>query len=452
MAREINKGITNLRNQGSRIVTGGGDEAPRVSLMHAAGVLPQPADKNKKIITVINSVTNHIPGHAHLEEIGQRVVAVLKDMGYTVWYANVGGCICDGVAMGHFGMKYSLASRELIADQVETILGAHPCDGWIGIANCDKIVPGMLMAMVRVNIPAVYLSGGPMLAGEGNTDLISVFEGLGKLNKKEISSAAVDELAFRACPTCGSCAGMFTANSMNCLSEVSGLALPGNGTITAMVKKGSGYEINPERLSLAQTAAKTAAKAVEENIRPLDFFTSASIDNAFRLDVAMGGSTNTVLHTLAIANEAGIDYDLQQITAIAADTPNICKVAPSRQEIHVENLHAVGGINAILKELAANNKIDTASKTVTGKTIGEIISGAPAPDGDIVRSCSAPFSSSGGLAVMYGNLAPGGAVLKTAGVEESMRTFSGPAVCFDSQDEVLAGLRSGKVKDGDVVV
>jgi dihydroxy-acid dehydratase len=452
MSRKINYGIENVRKSGSKIVTGGFDHAPRMSLMHAAGVVKRKKDARKPVITVINSVTNQIPGHAHLEKIGQTVVKQLKKLGYNVWYANVGGCVCDGVAMGHFGMKYSLASRELIADQIETIIGAHPSDGWIGIANCDKIVPGMMMAMVRLNIPSVYLSGGPMLAGKDKTDLITIFEGLGRLATGEATEDEIDELAFKACETCGSCSGMYTANSMNCLAEAIGFSIPGNGTITAMKRTLGGFKINPKRLEISRKAAKALDYVIQNNIKPLDIFTKNAVDNAFRLDVAMGGSTNTVLHALAIANEAGIKYDLKRITKIAKTTPNICKVAPSRPDVHVEDVHEVGGISAILKALASEGLINLDEKSITGKTIGENIGNAPLPDGDVIRTFEHAFSQTGGLAILWGNLAPKGCVLKTAGVDDDMRVFEGPAVIFKSQEEALEGIGKGKVKDGQVVV
>jgi len=453
MSRIINKGISDIQKFGSKLVTQGRDRAPRLSLMHGAGVLDKPKDANRKIVTVINSVSTQIPGHAHLEVIGQTVVGALKKMGYTVWYANVGGCVDDGVAMGHFGMKYSLASRELIADQVETIIGAHPCDGWIGIANCDKIVPGMLMAMVRVNIPAVYLSGGPMLAGKNNTDLISVFEALGKYEKGVIKEKELETLAFSACETCGSCAGMFTANSMNCLAEAAGLAVPGNGTVSAMVRNKNGsFDVNPRRTALSVAAAHALKQCIDTGTRPLDIFTKKTVDNAFRLDVAMGGSTNTVLHTLAIAAEAGIKYDLRQITKIASSTPTICKVAPSRSEVHMEHLHRAGGISSIIQELIRAKKFNGNEKSITGKTIAQNTAKALKADGDIIRSFSKPFSKTGGLAILWGNLAPRGCVLKTAGVSDEMRIFRGKAVIFNSQEAALSGIRAGKVKNGDVVV
>ena len=304
----MNPGIENIRKRGSRIVAEGAHMLPAASLMIAEGVISSLDDLKKPFVTVINSFTNQIPGHAHLDKIGAIVRDELKALGYNVWYVNVGGAVCDGIAMGHFGMKYSLASRELIADQIETIIGAHPCDAWIGIANCDKIVPAMYNAMVRINIPAVYLSGGPMLAGPGNTDLITVFEAVGKHSVGKMTDAELRSLAETACPGCGSCAGMFTANSMNCLGEVLGVALPGNGTIPAERWADNTYrktEPNPARLELTKKAAHALKRCLDKNIRPLDIITEQALVNAFILDVGMGGSTNTILHTLALAHEAG---------------------------------------------------------------------------------------------------------------------------------------------------
>ena len=358
--------------------------------------------------------------------------------------------------MGHFGMKYSLASRELIADQIETIVGAHPCDAWIGIGNCDKIVPAMLNAMVRINIPSVYVSGGPMLTGRENSDLISVFEGVGKHSAGKMSLDELAGLAEKACPSCGSCSGMFTANSMNCLAEVIGLALPGNGTIPAarwVTGDQRATELNPERLELVRKAAHVLKDCLEKNRRPLDVVTEQALDNAFILDMAMGGSTNTVLHGLALAHSAGIRYDLDRLNRLSARTPNICKVSPSRPDVHIEDVHRAGGIGAIVKEIAADagTGIDLDAPTLWG-TLRGLTDGKPAPDGNVIRQVSNPFSKDGGLAVLFGNLAPKGAVVKVAGVLPEMMTFDGPARIYESQEDALRGILAGQVKDGDVVV
>ena len=456
MKKAVNPGIAAIQKHGSRVVGEGMHMLPAAGLMVAAGVLGKVADRQKKFVTVINSYTTHIPGHVHLNVLGEKLVAALKAKGYNVWYANVGAAICDGIAMGHFGMKYSLPSRELITDQIESIIGAHPCDGWIGIGNCDKIVPGMLNAMVRLNIPSVYVSGGPMLAGQKNTDLITIFEGVGKEAAGKMPGAQLEDLANVACRTCGSCAGMFTANSMNCLAEAIGLAQPGNGTIPAaawMDPKAMTWQINPERIKLVEQAADTLEQALLNNIRPLDIVTKQAIDNAFILDLAMGGSTNTILHTLALACEAGIAYPIKRLNLLAKLTPTVCKVSPSRPEIHMEDVHRKGGIAAILKSVARDGRapLDLDSKTCVG-SLRAMVEKAPDPDGDVIRTGEKAFSQEGGLAILYGNIAPEGAVVKTAGVDKDMMQFTGRAKCYDSQESSLEAILKGKVVDGDVVV
>ena len=452
----MNPGIENIRKRGSRIIAEGAHMLPAASLMIAEGVISSLDDLKKPFVTVVNSYSNQIPGHAHLDKIGAIVRDELKALGFNVWYVNVGAAVCDGIAMGHFGMKYSLASRELIADQIETIIGAHPCDAWIGIANCDKIVPAMYNSMVRINIPAVYLSGGPMLAGPGNTDLITVFEAVGKHSVGKMNDAELKALAETACPGCGSCAGMFTANSMNCLGEVLGLALPGNGTIPAE-RWTDDYcrktEPNPERLALTRKAAHALKRCLDQNVRPLDIITEQAIINSFILDVAMGGSTNTILHTLALAHSAGIPFNLNRLNEISANTPHICKISPSRPEVHVEHVHRHGGIPAILKEVNRHGVrgLNLEVPTVAGK-LSEAVACAPDPDGDVIRPVSKAFSQSGGLAILFGNLAPKGAVVKVAGVDADMMEYEGTARIFESQEEALEGILHGKVKDGDVVV
>jgi dihydroxy-acid dehydratase len=452
----MNPGIEEIRKRGSRIVTEGRHMVPAASLMKAEGVIKKLSDRSKPFVTIINSYTNQIPGHAHLDKIGAVLEAELESLGFNVWYANIGAAVCDGIAMGHFGMKYSLPSRELITDQIETIIGAHPCDGWIGIGNCDKIVPAMLNAMVRMDIPAVYVSGGPMLAGRGGTDLITVFEGVGKASAGKVSDDELEEMADSACPTCGSCSGMFTANSMNCLAEVIGLALPGNGTTPAArwVDMALGtWEINPDRLALVRDSAHALKRAVEQHVCPLDIVNQRSIDNALVLDVAMGGSTNTVLHTLALAHSAGVTYDLNRINRVSDATPNICKVSPSRPDVHIEDLHRVGGVGAILKEIARYGKapFHADSPTVAGN-LADYVAAAPAPDGNVVRQFENAFSATGGLAVLFGNLAPNGAVVKIAGVAQEMLEYEGGAIIFESQEDALRGILAGEVKDGDVAV
>jgi dihydroxy-acid dehydratase len=452
----MNQGIENIRKRGSRILTEGVHMLPAASLMMAEGAIRSLGDLKKPFVTIVNSYTTQIPGHAHLDRLGAVLFEELKSLDFNVWYTNIGAAICDGIAMGHFGMKYSLPSRELITDQIESIIGAHPCDAWIGIGNCDKIVPAMYNAMARINIPSVYVSGGPMLSGRGNSDLISVFEGVGRHSAGKMSEGELQRLAERACPGCGSCAGMFTANSMNCLGEVLGLALPGNGTITAesWADREKGVtELNPERLGLVRRAAHALKRCLEDNVRPLDIITRRALDNAFVLDMAMGGSTNTVLHALALAHSAGIEYDLNRLNELSDVTPNICKVSPSRPDVHVEDVHRTGGIGAILKEIAANasTPLDLDVPTVIG-TLRQYVEAAPQADGDVIRQSANAFSQTGGLAVLFGNLAPRGSVVKTAGVDAAMTEYEGAARVYESQEDALSGILGGEVKDGDVVV
>jgi dihydroxy-acid dehydratase len=428
----------------SDTVKKGFERAPHRSLLKACGLNDD--DIKKPFIAIANSYIDIVPGHVHLDKVGQMVKESVREAGGTPFIFNTIG-ICDGVAMGHTGMKYSLASREVIADAVECMLRAHCFDGLVCIPNCDKIIPGMMMAAVRVNIPTIFVSGGPMLAGKlssGKTvDLISVFEGVAAYNNGKISEEELKELEDNGCPGCGSCSGMFTANSMNCLSEAIGLALPGNGTIPA---------VDPRRERLYKKAGKQIMSLVEKDIKPRDIVTVESLDNALALDVAMGGSTNTVLHTLAVAHEAEVKYGLDQINDIAQRCPNICKVSPS-SSYHVEDVDTAGGISAILKEISKiDGLLHTDCLTVTGKTIGENIADAEIKDPKCIRSLDKAYSQKGGLAILRGNLAPDGGVVKSAGVTANMLTHSGPAVIFDSQEEACEGILAGKVKAGDVVV
>ncbi len=454
--KAINEGIENVRKKGSRVFSEGAHMLPGVSLMLAEGVIESLKDLKKPFVTIINSYTTQIPGHAHLDKLGAIIKEELEKSGVNVWYTNIGGAVGDGIAMGHFGMKYSLPSRELITDQIETIIGAHPPDAWIGLGNCDKIVPAMYNAMVRINIPAIYVSGGPMLSGEDNTDLISVFEAVGRYSSGKMNKKDLEKLAESACPGYGSCAGMFTANSMNCLGEILGFALPGNGSIPATVRikgKKRQFKINPERMNLIREAAKRVVYLMKNNIRPMDILSRKSIDNAFILDLAMGGSTNTVLHLLALAHEAGIGYNLNYLNRLAKTTPNVVKVSPSRPEVHMEDINRVGGMGAILKAVydSGKSKLDLEAKTVYGK-LGDYVLKSPAPDGEIIRSVENAFSPEGGLAVLFGNIAKNGSVVKTSGVEEDMLKFEGKALVYNSQEEALDAILKNKVKDGDVVV
>ena len=431
----------------SDLVKKGFEKAPHRSLLKATGVIKSEDDFNKPFIGICNSYTDLVPGHVHLQEFGKAVKDAVRKTGGVPFEFNTIG-VDDGIAMGHIGMRYSLASRELIADCVETVVEAHRLDGMVCITNCDKIVPGMLMAAVRVNIPTIFVSGGPMEAGhmpDGNkVDLISVFEGVGRRQRGEIDDKQLKLLEDHGCPTCGSCSGMFTANSMNCLMEALGIAMPGNGTLLAT---------SPDRIKLAIEAARQIVRLVKEDVKPLDILTARAFRNAFALDMAMGGSTNTVLHALAVANEAGLNFDLKELNEISAKVPYLCKVSPATTKVHMEDVHRAGGISAILKELSKKPEIlDLSAPTVTGKTIGENIADAEITDTEVIRTIDNPYSKSGGLAVLFGNLAPMGSVVKTGAVEEKMLKHTGPARIFNSQDEALAGIGAQKIKPGDVVV
>ncbi|MDR2390325.1 MAG: dihydroxy-acid dehydratase [Planctomycetota bacterium] len=453
---EVNPGVDDLRRRGGAIVTAQKHMISAWGLMRAAGIIESFGKRGKPLATIVNSFSTHAPGHVHLRILEEEIRKELHRLGFNVWTANVGAVVCDGVAMGHFGMKYSLASRELITDQVETILAAHPCDAWVGIGNCDKIVPGMFNAMARMNLPAVYVGGGPMLAGREDTDLISIFEAVGKNAVGGMSDRELERMAAIACPGCGSCAGLFTANSMNCLGEALGIAPPGNGTVTAEIwtdAKKTRRKINPARLKIAREAARLLKNCLDRDFRPLDAITRKAIDNAFVCDMAMGGSSNTVLHTLALAAAADVNYDIRRIGLVSRRTPCICKLSPSRPEIHMEDFDRVGGVAALLREIHENGGADLSldAPTVWG-TLGDMVHKAKKSDGDVIRSAAAPFSKGGGLAILFGNLAPDGAVVKTVGVAEDMRKFSGPARIFESEEAARDGILSGRVKDGDVVV
>lgn len=428
----------------SDIVKKGFERAPHRSLLRATGL--DSAAIDKPFIAICNSYTDVIPGHVHLRKVGDIVKKEIIKAGGTPFEFNCIG-VCDGIAMGHTGMKYSLPSRELIADCVETMANAHAFDAMICIANCDKIVPGMIMGALRVNIPTIFASGGPMLAGKMKdgkaVDLISVFEGVGALKAGKINEEQLEEIACAACPGPGSCSGMFTANSMNCLCEAIGLALPGNGTIPA---------VDPRRRKLWRKAAHRIVEMVKENLLPRDIVTQGAIDNAFILDMAMGGSTNTILHTLAIAHEASVTYDLERINDLSKRTPNICKVSPS-SSYHIEDVDKAGGISAILKEISrVKGLLNIKTITVTGKSLGRNIVRAQSHDKVCIRPLENAYSPEGGLFVLRGNIATDGAVVKAAGVDPKMLKHTGPAIIFESQEDACEGILAGKVQPGHVVI
>ncbi|MGQ9590139.1 MAG: dihydroxy-acid dehydratase [Planctomycetota bacterium] len=480
----------------------GFQRAPHRALLKACGVTDE--DMGKPFIGVANSYADIVPGHVHLREVADIVKRAIREAGGVPFEFNT-IAVDDGIAMGHSGMKYSLPSRELIADSVETMVRAHVFDGLVCIPNCDKIIPGMLMAAVRLDIPTIFCSGGPMLAGKSaktgaTIDLIDVFYGVAKFSKGEIGEAELKDLEDRGCPTCGSCSGMFTANSMNCLTEALGLALPGNGTIPA----GEKGDLNPVRIEFWRRSGAQILELVRRGLTARAIVTRGAIDNAFVLDMAMGGSTNTILHTLAIAHEAGIDYDLRRVNELSARTPNVCRLAPSLPKYHLEDIDNAGGVTAILWEILEGKPglLDEDRLTVSGEPLGKTVRdhcvrdprasaasrvypnaariwsryargpvslgalAAEDPAGfrvstaalaefdpaDCIRPVARAYSQTGGLAILFGTLAPEGAVVKTAGVSEAMLVHEGPAVVFESEEECASGILAGKVRPGDVVV
>jgi len=422
----------------------GYERAPHRALLKATGVRDE--DFDKPFIAIVNSYIDIIPGHVHLHEFGQRIKQGVRAAGGIPFEFNTIG-VDDGIAMGHAGMKYSLPSRELIADSVETMLEAHQFDGMVCIPNCDKIVPGMMMAALRVDIPSIFVSGGPMAAGvtpQGEVvDLISVFEGVGAYRSGTINADQLKLLEDYGCPSCGSCSGMFTANSMNCLMEVLGLALPFNGSALAL---------SEERETLAKSAANQILSLIAADLTPRKIVTQAALDDAFALDMAMGGSTNTVLHTLALAHEAGLDYSLERINQVAKQVPYLCKVSPTGKW-HMEDVHRAGGVPAILNEIAASGyKLNWDRLTVSGETLQESIAGIHVSDREVIRPHTNPHSTTGGLAVIFGNLAPDGAVIKIGGVAPGMHQHRGPARIYESQEDAMAGILGNQVTAGDVIV
>ncbi|TFG47062.1 MAG: dihydroxy-acid dehydratase [Dehalococcoidia bacterium] len=422
----------------------GSERAPHRALLRSLGL--SSSDFKKPFIGIVNSFTDIVPGHQHLRHIAEAAKKGVYQAGGVPFEFNT-IAVCDGLAMNHTGMKYSLASRELIADTVEVMAQAHAFDGLVFIPNCDKVIPGMLMAAVRLNIPAVFVSGGPMLAGNltengkvRKIDLSSVFEAVGGFVKGNVSESQLEEIEIAACPGCGSCSGLFTANTMNCLTEVMGMGLPGNGTIPA---------VDSRRQALAQQAGETVIRLIEENLRPRDIITSEAIDNAFVVDVALGGSSNSVLHLTAIAHEAGIEYPLSRINEISEKTPCLCRLRPTGEH-HIEDLDMAGGIPAVMRELSALLKLDALS--VYGGMIGDVIKVAPEADRIVIRPVGNAHSATGGIAILFGNLAPEGAVVKRSAVAPEMMVHSGPARIFNSEEDATEGIKSGKVKSGDVVI
>ncbi|MEY9093881.1 dihydroxy-acid dehydratase [Paenibacillus sp. RC84] len=436
-----------MAKQGMRsdMIKKGFDRAPHRSLLRAAGVKEE--DFGKPFIAVCNSYIDIVPGHVHLQEFGKIVKEAIREAGGVPFEFNTIG-VDDGIAMGHIGMRYSLPSREIIADSLETVVSAHWFDGMVCIPNCDKITPGMMMGALRVNIPTVFVSGGPMKAGKDSNgrsiSLTSVFEGVGAYQVGKIDDKALLELEQYGCPTCGSCSGMFTANSMNCLCEALGLAMPGNGTILA---------VSPERREFVKQSATQLMELIKLDLKPRDIVTKEAIDNAFALDMAMGGSTNTVLHTLALAHEAGFEYPIERINEVANRVPHLSKVAPA-SDWHIEDIHEAGGVSAVINELLKKpGAIHGDCITVTGKTLAENVAGAEILNKDVIHTLDNPHSERGGLAVLFGNLAPNGSIIKVGAVDPSVGgRHVGPAICFDSQDDALYGIANGKVKEGHVVV
>jgi len=428
----------------SDLVKKGIERAPHRSLLRAVGCSSD--DWDKPFIGVINSFSEIVPGHIHLQKIATAVKEGILSRGGVPFEVNT-IAVCDGIAMNHPGMRYSLPSRELIADSVEILAQAHAFDGLVFIPNCDKVVPGMLMAAIRLNLPSVFVSGGPMLAGEfgqGSTarsvDLITVFQAVGEVARGKMTEAELQELEMVACPGCGSCAGMFTANTMNCLSEALGMALPGNGTIPAVEER---------RVQLAHKAGRQVMETLAEDIRPKDVITKDSLYNAFAVDMALGGSTNSVLHLSAIAHEAGIDFPLSLINEISDSVPNICKLSPA-SDYHIQDLDLAGGIPAIMHELSGLLKLE--ANTVLGKSLGSIAKEAKVKNREIIRPLSQPHAPTGGISILFGNLAPDGSVVKSAAVASEMLVHRGPARVFNNEEEATAAIMKGEFKSGEVIV
>ncbi|MDR0921862.1 MAG: dihydroxy-acid dehydratase [Lactobacillales bacterium] len=423
----------------------GVDQAPARSLLYATGQVKNAKDMQKPFIAVCNSYTDIVPGHVHLKELAEVAKEAIREAGGIPFEFNTIG-VDDGIAMGHIGMRYSLPSRELIADSAETMINAHWFDGVFYMPNCDKITPGMLLASVRTNVPAIFCSGGPMKAGVDmsghQATLSTLFEAVGANKEGQMSDEELRFIEQNACPTCGSCAGMFTANSMNCLMEILGMALPGNGTTLA---------VSEERKALVRESAFKLMDLVKNQVKPKDILTKEAIDDAFALDMAMGGSTNTVLHTLAIANEAGIRYNLADINDIAERVPYLSKIAPS-SIYSMHDVHEAGGVSAIIKQLVDCGAIHPDRPTVSGKTIRENVAQAEIKNEEVIHPIENAYSKVGGLSILYGNIAPEGAVIKVGGVDPSVKVFKGKAICFSSHDEAVEAIDNHTVQKGHVVV
>jgi len=425
----------------SNTIKDGAVRAPHRSLLYALGL--SEAEMKRPFVGIVNSYNDFIPGHKHLREIAECVKAGVRYGGGVPFeFSTIG--VCDGIAMNHQGMKYSLSSRELIADSIEIMIKAHPVDALVFIPNCDKIVPAMFMAAARLNLPCIFVSGGPMLAGKYNgkrIGLSDMFEAVGAHSQGNISDEELTCMEKAACPSCGSCSGMYTANSMNCLSEALGMALPGNGTIPAVFA---------DRRRLATMAGEQVMKLYEQDVKALDILTFDAFENAIRSDMALGCSTNTVLHLAAIAYEAGIDFSLKHVDEIGKATPQLCKLNPA-SDYYIEDLNTVGGITAMLGELSKLGMLKLGVKTVDG-TLGDRLKKAPKADGEIIRTIDNPYRKDGGIAILWGNLAEDGCVVKQGAVAPEMMVHSGPAKVFNSEEEASAGIAEGKVVSGDVVV
>ena len=420
----------------------GPERAPNRSLFYALGYTPE--ELERPLIGVVSAYSEIVPGHMNLDKLADAVKAGIRMAGGTPVLVPAIG-VCDGIAMGHIGMKYSLASRELICDSVETMFMAHQLDGLVLVPNCDKIVPGMVMAAVRMDVPAIVCSGGPMLAGSYGGDEVSLskmFEAVGAYKAGMIDDAQLEDCTCNCCPSCGSCSGMYTANSMNCLCEAIGIGLPGNGTVPAVTGK---------RVMLAKRAGMAIMDLVEKNICPRDIINEKSVRNALTCDMALGCSSNTVLHLLAIANEAGVKVDLNMFNEVSSVTPNLCHLAPAGGT-HMHDLNNAGGIQAVLAELNKKNLIDTTAICANGHTVAENIDGKRILNNNAIRSIDNPYSETGGLAILFGNVAPEGAVVKRSAVAPEMLKHTGPARVFDSEDEAIQAIYNGDIHDGDVVV